>query len=456
MAGDIKIQEKTLFDYWLILYSRKGVIALITLSSVLSAFVLSYLIQPKYEASTVFYISAKPDTLTFLSPSSSEEIKRAPILPSTSEQLQSIYLGILDSRGFLEIVSQEVKKPLNDLRNDIDFRITNEFFIELFSSDKDPSRAAVIANKYPIIFNNFLDKMSTGQTSQRSLELEREIENIQEKLFNAENDLLDFEAKNRLSSINEEIIQLPKEKINLQIDIEKTKVSLKELKVKIIKSEDILKKEAGLYVASLPAASFEQNPLVRRLQKELSDLEASIASSKIDLRDSHPDVLKLRAQYNEKKMDLNTEIRKITESEIKDPDSFHENIRRNIVNNIIEKQTLKAKIAGLEEIFKKIDERLSSLPNLELMRNQMKRKVSLYSETLDNLNLQLEEINAQSRRKTQNVVEISPADIPEEPAFPNITINVIVAGILGLTVAILYCFFLEYIKNIKDPERKWK
>ena len=193
-----------------------------------------------------------------------------------------------------------------------------------------------------------------------------------------------------------------------------------------------------------------------RLQTQLSDIEGAMTSLKVEIHGQHPDMVKLQNQYNKKKKELEIETKKIVESAAKSPDSFHERLRQQLVNALVEGQSTQAKIKGLKVAIKNLDKRIESFPALQVEMDNLTRQVALYKNTLDNLRLQSEEMTAQGKRKMQNVIIVNPAILPELPVYPNIILNIIVALLLGLITGIFYCFFMNYIENVKDPERKWK
>jgi uncharacterized protein involved in exopolysaccharide biosynthesis len=447
-----KEQERTLLDYWLVLYLRKKTFFVIVLSAVVAAGALSFLLSPTYEAETIFFVPAKADTLTLLTPSSAEDIKRSPLLPAPNKNQHTAFLGILKSKGLNQQVSQKVNKDLKDLMKDIDFRLSDEYFIELYARDKDPKVAAMIANTYPEVFNDFLDAVSYGPISQKQLAVQKEMANIKKKLNQSEVFLLKFQRTHQSTSIEGELAHLNSEKMGLETELGRIQIENKVNKENIAALKKMLSHEAQVYISSLLVSS---NPMVRKLQTELSDMESTQAALKIDLQENHPDVLKLKAQYNEKKKELEAEISKIVSSEGKDPSSFHENLRHQLITTLLESQTLQAKNTGLKDAISSLKKKITSLPGLYYKMDSLNREVAFYRQTLDNLERQSEEIIAQGRRKAQNVVVLTPAAVPEEPAFPRPIINMLVAILLGVVGGGFYCFFIDYIQNVKKPERSW-
>jgi len=447
------IIEKTLMDYWLVLYQRKRTILMIIFTGILSAGIISYILPPIYQANIVFFLSDKPDTLTFLSPASPQEIKRTPLLPIANEEQQAVYLGILKSKSLMAKVSEKTGKSYDRLGKDTDFRISNEYLIELYSRDENPTIAANVANAYVEIFNDFLDSFASGPTGKKRRAMEDEINNIKRKLKKEEDELRRFKLKNRSLFINEDASAINREKINMQMEVEKVQISLRVNDDHVAKLVDLLAEEAQIYVSSPLIYS---NPIIMRLRTQLSDIENAMVSLTVDIQGLHPDMVKLKNQYEKKKKELEIEIKKIVESAAKAPDSFHEKLRQQLVNALVERQSTQARIMALKTAIDNLERRMESFPVLQAEVENISRQAALYKNTLDNLRLQLDEMKAQEKRKMQNVIIVSPALLPELPVYPSILLNVIVALLLGLIIGIFYCFFMNYVENVKDPERSWK
>src|SRR3990170_1188870 len=100
------MEEKTLLEYWYILYSRKWTIVVITLFAVLTTLVFSKMLDPVYEAKSTFFVPQEPDKMTFFTPPNSS-MARGPLSPQAKEETQGPYIGILKSKAIAELVQKE-------------------------------------------------------------------------------------------------------------------------------------------------------------------------------------------------------------------------------------------------------------------------------------------------------------------------------------------------------------
>jgi uncharacterized protein involved in exopolysaccharide biosynthesis len=65
----------------------------------------------------------------------------------------------------------------------------------------------------------------------------------------------------------------------------------------------------------------------------------------------------------------------------------------------------------------------------------------------EQLKTDLQETEMQQARKIQYVVAVDYAKPPEDPSFPLMWLNVIVALLFGLLTGIFYAFLIDYIEE---------
>lgn len=449
------MQEKTLLDFWIILYKRKRVIALITFVSVITAILTSLIITPVYEAVAIFYVPASSTPISYLSTTALNNIARDIRLPVPVETVQGTFLGLLSSKKIAQLVHHEFpqKKISKLLRSDVDFELTNEFMIKIYSKDTDPVLAANVANAYIEKLNILLQEASLENLNHDVFLIKQQISESQESLLMAEDALKRFEESNNIASIDEEIKNLTAQRISFQDKLESTDALITENEEKIDAISEQLNKEQELY-SKQDFSLFETNPLIEHLQKNLSDLSAQIASKSVDFKESHPDVLMLKRQYAETEEKLKKEIQHFVSSQIKSENTFYEELRQNLVNLLIEKNGLQALKSGYSEVIKRVNERLKNLPGIKTEWNRLNEKIGRYKKTYEQLKLNQEEAKMQQSRQMQFVVVVDSAKPPENPSFPILWLNIIVALLCGPIVGVFYAFLIDYIGETRKIRTK--
>src|SRR3989304_3767839 len=119
-----------------------------------------------------------------------------------------------------------------------------------------------------------------------------------------------------------------------------------ENKNKILATKRKLKDEIHAFrVSELVITS----PILEKLKAQLVDIEAKMASLRVEIKESHPEYIILKRNYEEVKKSVNKEIENILESQIKAPDTFCESLRRQLINLYVEKEGIEANISGTEK-----------------------------------------------------------------------------------------------------------
>jgi uncharacterized protein involved in exopolysaccharide biosynthesis len=448
MGNEIQ-NGKTLYDYLFVLYKRRIGIVIIVVSSVITAGAMGYLLPPKYQAKALFYVVGKPDTISFVTSSGADDTKRVPLLPVPSEDYQAIFIGFLKSRSLMEAVGEQYKKSYSEIKKNTDIRISNEYLIEVYVRDKNRVEAANIANYYPKALDNFLNDVSYNSTFQKKKSIEAEIELYNGKLLDVDKQLLEYKNKNKSVSISDEMKRLEEKKVDYLVELQNVNIAIEEKNGKIIALENALQKELVVYKSSPLIINTEG---MKTLQEKMSDIEASIAAQKIEATESHPEMRRLYAQRDKLKEALKNEVEANIKSLGKDPNSFYENLRRQYISNVMEKQTLNSKGAGIKKAITSMEERLSFIPRIEQGIDSLTQQASHYRKTMNNLRIQLGEAEAQEKHRTQNVVVVSPANTPTTAVFPEPVLNMVVALLLGIASGIFYSFFAEYIEINKNMD----
>lgn len=437
--------EKTLLDYWLLLYSRKWIILIITLSAVATAWVISVILPPVYEAKAVFFVPKEQDTATFYTPPAGS-MARSPLTPVPNEDPQAPYIGILKSKAVADLVQKEFPhKSVSDLmRKDLDFVLTNEYLIEVYSRDRDPVKAAGIANAYVKYFNQLMAGYSLPAQSKTQIILEGEISDNQQKLFQAQESLEAFMERSGTANIDEETKQLIIHKANFESQLDKARVEYNENSTKLIATEKKLKEES---IAFKPSEFIITSPFLEKLRSQLIDVETRMSSLGVEIKESHPEYIALKKNHEEIKKNIDREIERIVNSQIKGPDTFFENLRRQMINLYVDRERIEANMEGTQKVLEGIEIRIQEIPSLKSRLDVLISEVDGYRGVVDKLKLNLEEVKAQTKKDPQVGVTVEQATPPQSPSFPILGLNIIVAFLAGLVGGVFYCFFVNYIEE---------
>ena len=164
-------------------------------------------------------------------------------LGNTSEEAYS-YLAILQSRTASEDMIKEFNlrkvykvKPsvpeedvIDDLKNNVDFNVQDEGNITIKVTDKDPQRAADMANYYVKILNDVSISLGTKEAENNRKFLEQRVNQVNNSLRSCEDSLEEFSAKYHVYEIDEQTKAAIKVASDLMSQIEISEIELSILK----------------------------------------------------------------------------------------------------------------------------------------------------------------------------------------------------------------------------------
>ncbi len=448
--------DKTLLEYWFILYDKKVIILVITLSAMITAGVLSKILPPVYEAKAVFFVPKEVDKKNFFTPPG-ELMARSSLVPYAKEDEQGPYLGILKSQAIAKLVQREFpqKRVIDLSRRDMNFVLSDEYLIEVYARDKNPTIAAGVANAYVKYFNTLMGEYSLPSNRLTMETIKAEITENQKKLSKARGVLKIFQQKNQLAALDEETKQIITMKTNFESQLEHSQVEYAENKNKILETERKLKDEIGAFMTSDPIIT---SPLLEKLRSQLVDIDAKMATLRAELKEIHPDYVISKKNYEVVKKNIDGEIEGIIKSQIKSPDAFCENLRRQLINLYIDKERIDANRESTKQVLKGIEKRIIAIPALQNQLDTFSVEVDRYKKLVDTLKINLEEVKSQEKRAPQVAIQVDEATPPPNPAFPVLWLNMTVACLSGFLGGICYCFFVNYLEETREKRiyRLWK
>lgn len=263
--------EINLLDYLIVLLKRKKLIISITFGAAIITAIICFIISPTFEAQTTILPPKQ-------SSSSAELLAQASGLSGfiggalgmqTSSEL---YIGMLKSRTILDHIIDRFKlmelydvEYREDAREELIEDVLNATsdkdsgIITVAVEDKDPKRAANMANAFVEELRNLTKGLAVSEAAQRRLFFEEQLKDTKTALINSEEAMKSFQEKTGALQVEEQAKAVIEGIAGLRAQI-----AAKEVEIKVIKTystpnnPDLQKAEEAL----------------RGLKAELSKLEA--------------------------------------------------------------------------------------------------------------------------------------------------------------------------------------
>lgn len=265
--------EINLLDYLIVLAKRKKLIIGITLGAALITAIISFIIPPKYRAEARILppqqsssmaaqlLSQFGDTTGMVSGISGMLGIRNPIdLYVGMIKSRTVYDRIIDRSDLMKLYNNKYREDARDgLDGVVNVKAGKDGIIILTVDDKDPKRAADIANAFVEELKNLTKGLAVTEASQRRLFFEEQLKDAKEVLIQAEEAMKGFQERTGALKIEEQA-----KAIIEGIAYLKAQIAAKEVEIRVMRTystpnnPDLQRAEESL----------------RGLKTELSKLEA--------------------------------------------------------------------------------------------------------------------------------------------------------------------------------------
>jgi polysaccharide biosynthesis transport protein len=443
------MQERSLLDYWLIVYERRVVVYLVIVTSIISAFLIGELVTPIYEARSALYIPAKLASVSYVAGGSTATLAREPGSPLAKEADYKPYMGMLKSVQIAQIVNAKypMKSVTKLLRSDVDFEVTDELVVRVYSRDPDPKLAADVANAYVEALNKILTDSSQAQVYGEPEYIKSALSRINGELQKAQSELRLFEEKHHLANLDAELAALSTKKTALQDKADETLVQIAAILGKKTALVQEFKREGQDLESSEVAMT---SPLIQNLRNQLTEALTKLSELEVELGSKNLQVMAQRQRKQELEQKLSEEIKRWFSSRVKPENSYLENLRQQLVDVIIEEQRLQAMNQANVQSIVRLNKRVSAYPEIKARAAVLNANLERHRKLQEQLQVNLTEAQLQSDRQMHLVVQLDRAEPPGRPAFPIWWLNLLVALIAGTLAGVGYAFFLNYLEETRD------
>jgi len=197
------------------------------------------------------------------------------------------------------------------------------------------------------------------------------------------------------------------------------------------------------------SSTIARNPLVQQLEGELATLEVERAGLLVQFTPEHEQVQKLDEQIREtrdKHKDAVATAATVVESTVETSNPFYMELRIALVTAEAEAMAAEARESALRQIIDREEERLRSLPTLELKLGRLMRDTSIAGRIYAIWAEKYHEMKLNEAFTLSNIRITDHARRPEAPVKPRKLVN----AVLGVVLATLLSIILAGIAEARD------
>ncbi|MEM7555221.1 MAG: polysaccharide biosynthesis tyrosine autokinase [Cyanobacteria bacterium P01_A01_bin.84] len=320
--------------------------------------------------------------------------------------------------------------------------------IQVTYQHTDPEIAAQIVNSIMDVYiesNILLNRYEA--TSARKF-IDKQLPNAELLVRQAEAALRNFKEQNNIVSVQEETnrsVEILKE-LQRNISTTRSQISDTGAQTKMIRQKLGMTSEKAMIVTSL-----SQSEGVQNIIREIQELESLIADKRTILKDTHPNVIKLKTKLLALQNILKQRMNSVAGSEklgsignINDiqAGNLKQQLSAELITLEARKLGLSSELATLSSQENLYRQRLSIMPKLEQQERELERKLKAAQSTYSLLLQKLQEARISENQTLGNARILAKASVPEKPSS-SATTGYIGAGLAGILLALLAMYILE-------------
>ncbi len=307
-------------------------------------------------------------------------------------------------------------------------------------------RAVSIVNRLAAVFEKLMvdDSRSRMQKTKRFATEKKQI--IQKQLSSAANELSRYQTAH--------------DTISLTAEAEATITSLNQLRLLLTKAK-MKSRSADSRVKQLTAQLQEEDPTI--LASETLTANPALVELRLKLKDAYVELARLKARYPDGQNEeiarqevviaareqalLDEAENQVTQT--RSPNPLVTSLMDQLIRAHSEMLAAQAEIATLGEQIGYYEGLLAKMPDMEKELARLKREVMLYQSLSETLAQAEQEAMMLSEAEPGNITTFQPAAFSQDPLpiSPRKMMNLMLGGLIGLSLGIGLAFLREYLDN---------
>ena len=319
----------------------------------------------------------------------------------------------------------KVFEDLND-RISVNKRIKTNLF-EISAKATTPLAAKILANTIATSYTSTKIEQQKENIRHSFKFVDKQLQEISKKLEEAQKQLTDFKAQNKILSIDESSKKLIEFVSNLESEKLKTEIDLATYENKINDMKNEMKAQGYIDQTYLTPNAFQPSDSpFSRLLSQLSDLELQKIQLLQKRTENHPDVIIITDKINSIQKNL----------------SKFNNNTLTAYNIIID--ALKSKKRKIDNLISNYLTKIESLPAQENKLANLMRQKDVYAKMFTLLLDKREEMRMAELSKLQDIIILDYAEEPLKPILPNKKLNLAAALLFGFVLGMFALFLYEF------------
>lgn len=449
-------------QYWLVLKRRWLPTAVVTSCVFGVTALITYRQKPVYQAEgkLLFETADHTSGLTDLSDkvgqlggvttlsnpldTQAEVVRSIPIVQKTITDL-----NLKDEKGKpLEIENFLKKLNIKSVKN------TDVLTVSYKSNNAQEAATVVNSLTHNYLENNIRTKRAEARAAREFLS--KQLPVVEERVALAEIEVRQFKENNNVVSLDEESKTGVQSLRELSAQITKAQADLTDAKTRYQALERVLKLNPQQAVT---LSNLSQSLGVEQVITEYQKVQDQLAVERTHLTDENPTVINLSNKQQALKKQLQLRVAQVEGSSQQVSEQnlqlgkLKQTLSEDLVKSDAERLALANRLAVLQQEYLLYQGRLRILPKLEQKQRQLERRLQVSQFTYQELQKRFQEVLVVENQTIGNARVIDAALVPNKRISPQIQMNLLVGGFVGILLGMGTALMLEALdKSLKTVE----
>lgn len=325
--------------------------------------------------------------------------------------------------------------------------------LEIETVSPDPEQAMQIANAMAKYFINDELKRAREDYAGAKTFSDKNIEKAKREYVDALNEVKKYKEQGKFVNLDSETTNIIQKISEFRKSVEDNELLIFKLNASIRNIESQLKSMPKYQKTS---EQLKDNDMISSLKLTLRDLYLSLAETKTKYTKDHPAVIDIENKISQTKELLQKEMQKIFSSETVSLDSVYQGLTEKLAGYYADMAGYESQNQALPIVIARYETEMMKLPEKVKQYSYLQLAVTVTQDVYDTLLKYQYQIGMAESMALSNIYIVEPAITADKKdskhRHPSISLNVVIAILLGSTFGICAALFIEYLDDsIKSP-----
>jgi capsular exopolysaccharide synthesis family protein len=326
--------------------------------------------------------------------------------------------------------------------------ITNTSIIDLSVTWSNPKTSALVANEFGKVVVDRQRQLVASQAQQAIDFLSTQLPQASKTMHDAQAKLASFEATHHIADINAQTQADISTLATMDGKIAQTQADQQQAKAQLASVQSQL----GHTPQSITGGTtVSTNPVVQQLNTQLSQVQVQLKTAEQQYTDQHPQVIALKQQVQQLKSQIAHEQATVVANTNTVPNPLYQQLLQQQAQYQSQIAADEAQLSVLTKQRDDMNPRLQKLPAQAAALADLQRNSQSAQDVYTALQQKYNNANVARDTALSNVTVTEPASASTAHVSPNLILNVAIGIVLGIALALVGAFVLDYLDgSIKD------